>query len=377
MDKSFYRLFISVLICCLSINVLAQNLLVAEIIDSKTGSSIPYAYVKIRGDKKVFISDSNGCFKINISPNDTIELSHVAYKPLIVPLKSIKNNHVFMMEELPVSLNPIVVSADWAETQLSKAIRLTFKEIKIPFYYKLFRIDQIFYNGSLVRESISESDVHIKTLLSPSHGAYSNFYLRNIMNNPYDVKDEEIPEYLISNGIPVNNFLIGVSRKIDKWIYFFSQEVNDSILIISYRPIKGHEYTQESTITRGRFFIDRISGHFFRIDSEADEDMLTHQRELSATKDSVARFYYRYSYSQILDENCIPSEVNIEYSFSYGKDDPGAIWQNRCQMKLRPMEEKPDLSDKSKLVPRDSLFIYMTSSYDEKFEERAKAIFNK
>jgi hypothetical protein len=375
MNKKCCQLFISLLICSLSISTYAQDIFSAKIVDSHTGSSVPFAYIKIKGSKKVFISDPNGCFKINISQNDTLELSHVAYRPLIFPLRNIKNNHVFMMEELPVSLNPIVVTADWAESQLSKALKLTHKKIKIPSYYKLFRIDQISFNGFTVKESVSESDVHIKELLSPSHGAYSNFYLRNIINDSNEVLSEDIPEYLISNGIPVNNFLIGVSRKIDKWIYFFSQEVNDSVLIISYRPVKGHEYSEKSTVTRGRFFIDRISGRFFRIDCEVDQEMLAYQRELAAMRDSSSRFYYAYSFSMKLDDNSYPSEVDIEYSFSYGKDDPGSMWQNRCQMRFIPLKEKPDLSDKSKLVPRDSLFINMASSFDDKFSQKIEEIF--
>lgn len=375
MKKACFQFFLCFLALIYSMITSAQETFSAKVVDSKTGSSIPFAYIRIRGEKMFVMSDEDGYFEINISSSDTIELSHVAYQPLIVPLKGVKNNRVFLMKELPVSLNPIVVSADWAENQLSEAIKQTYKEIKIPSYYKLFRIDQISFNGSTIKKSISESDVHIKLLLSPSHGAYSNFYLRNIINNSYCFLDEDIPEYLIPNGIPVNNFLIGVSRKIEKWIYFFSQEVNDSILIISYRPVKGHEYTEEATITRGRFFIDRGSGRFFRIDCEIDEDMFAHQRELSAKRDSLSRFYYRYSYSQILNENCFPTEVNVEYSFSYGKDDPGSMWKNNCQMRLIPLKEKPDLSDKSIIVPRDSLFVNMTSSFDKQFEQNVNSIF--
>ncbi len=375
MKKSLIRFLICGQIYSLSLSTYAQEILVAKVVDSETGSSIPFTYIRIKGEKKVTTSDEDGYFKLLISSDDTLEFSHVAYRPLSVPLKGIRNNYVFRLEELPVSITPIVVSVNWAEKTLLKALKLTFKEIKAPAYLKCYRNDKIIFNGTKVRESVSESDVKIKFLLSPSNGAIHNIYLRNVMNYCNDSMNIEIPEYLIPNNIPINNFLIGVSEKVDKRIYFYSQEVNDSIMIISYKPHKGQEYLKNSTITRGRFFIDRISGRFFRIDCEVDEDMWAHQRELSTMRDSLGRFYYRYYFSMILDKNAFPSEVEIEYSFSYGKDDPKSMWQNRCKMRLSSLKDQPDLSDKSKFITKDSLFVNMTSSFDKQFEKNVNSIF--
>jgi len=194
MKKAFFQFLFCLFTYFLSINSCAQGLLSSKVVDSDSGISIPFAYIRISGEKMFIMSDEDGYFNLSVSSDDTLEISHVAYKSLRVPLKGIKGNYVFRLEELPVSINPIVVTADWAENQLEKAVKLTSKEIKAPIYLKYFRDDQIIFNDTKVRRSMSESDVHIKLILSPSHGATYNIYRRSIKNYFDNSLDMRIPE---------------------------------------------------------------------------------------------------------------------------------------------------------------------------------------
>ena len=85
--KGFARLFISAFLCLVPCMTLGQGSVSGVVLDSQTGSPMPFATVYINGSTKGTITDNDGCFELNnVQFPSTIVFSFVGYKTQVLDL---------------------------------------------------------------------------------------------------------------------------------------------------------------------------------------------------------------------------------------------------------------------------------------------------
>ena len=102
-------LWMSILILTIS-GVYAQKREVTGKVTDATGNPIPGASIKVRGEKGGTSADANGNFKMDVSPNATLEVSGVGYEPQDVPVKNLTNISV-SLGLFESELSAVVVTA--------------------------------------------------------------------------------------------------------------------------------------------------------------------------------------------------------------------------------------------------------------------------
>jgi hypothetical protein len=129
-NSNFYLIFFFLI--TFGSNIYSQSPLQSQLLDSKSNTGIPFAYVKIAGKNLFVVSDEDGFFSIPCTNMDTIIISHVAYKTLKIPYKKAKTLVVIKMSELPVELNPIIISVKNAQNAVKRAIDSTYSSLSMP-----------------------------------------------------------------------------------------------------------------------------------------------------------------------------------------------------------------------------------------------------
>ena len=278
------------------------------------------------------------------------------------------------MEELPIEMNPITISAKGARAILEKAINTTYKTMNVPAYLTCYRKDMFIFRDTLVAEVKAEILYELKYLLSPSHGSLIVCILKNIIVNRNPIfKNTFIPNYdMPASYAPFNSFIIGASKE-KEW-YLSNQESNDSIIIISINPRLDFKPNKKYMLKNGRFIIDKRNWLILRIDTNLSPEMMAIGRsDQYRTKD--AKYYpYHYSYSHFYGDDGFLSKVVSDVQFSYLENNPEKIWHNHSELVF--INEKTKFVRDSLMVPlkRDSSLIQMNSRFSPGFEERFNSI---
>jgi hypothetical protein len=353
-------------------SIFAQQPIKIQLIDSETKSGIPYAYIKVLSNNYVVSTDQDGFFSITLKREDSIKISHIAYEPIFTTCEKIQKKVVLEMAELPIELNPIIISAKGAETTLRRAIDSTFKVLSTPMYFTCYRKDQINLCDTLVVEAIAEIFFEVEKLNSQSHGGEIKSYLNNIKveRNP-SFHGKIVPDFLpIASDAPINRFIAGVSKKDDTLLNFFYQEANDSVVIVSFKPKKDFIPKSNSLLMQGRFIIDKSTWKIKRIDSNLSPEMMKIGRSKLTKEKNPQRFIYYYSRSQFFNDEGLPSRVLWAFNFSFKEDNANIIWKNNSEMVL--IKEKSTHSLSKNLIPlkADSSLIQMKSRCNSNFEQR-------
>ncbi len=348
-----------------------------QIVDADTKSGIAFAYIKYSNRNIIRNSDEDGYFNILPDIRDSIEITHVAYKPQKVFINGSEDMSVIELSELPVELNPIIVSANTAKNAVVKAIVTSSNVLSFPKIIGGYREDIILYRDTIVADVKAEILISIEKLNQPGKGTRSKCYLNNISSlRNSNFKHRVIPSYsLIPTFVPVNHFIAGYSKSDDNLIYFSFQEVNDSLIIISFKPRLSSKPDKNTYIKNGRFLINSKTDKFLRIDSYVSPEILRGTRSVKVSGKDPKEYLYEYSLSQFFDHNGIPTEIQWKYSFSYGKDNPNELWQHRTRMIL--VNENPYFPklEESQFLKPDSSFVQMSSRFSPDFESRFRKYF--
>jgi hypothetical protein len=350
-------------------NLNGQDLSKIQLIDSESKNGIPYAYIKVVGENILERSDIDGYFSLQTLDGDSLLITHVAYKTLKTTYEKISNRKFIEMEELSIEVNPIVINPKSAETIVKRAIDSSFKALYEPMYCISYRRDQLFFRDTLVAEAKAEILYLVKEFFSPSHSGIMKGYLKNIIvKKDSSFNSVIIPPYQIpASYAPLNSFLVGVSKKIEKFVYYSKQEVSDSIFIIGVNPRLDFKPTKKLFLKYGRFVINKKTGKIMRIDTNASPEMLIFSRTEHLRSKDATRYIFQYSYSHIYDNNGFLSKVFLNIHYSYLENNPQNIWQNRSEIVFIPETKKSDF-DELNLLGRDTSLIQMHSKYSPEFE---------
>lgn len=364
----YFLLFFSLIIeLC---DVYPQNSNRIRLVDSETKNGIAFAYIKYEKQNIIRNSDEDGYFQILPGVRDSIAITHVAYKPKKILVKGSGDQSVIELYELPIELNPTIVNANTAKNAVSKAIINSSNAISVPKVLKTYREDVILFRDTIVADAKAEILMIIEKLNQPSKGSRSECYLRNInaLRNK-DFKHRVLPSYsLVPTFVPINLFLAGYSKNDDKLIYFSFHEVNDSIVIITFNPSQVNKPEKNTFVKNGRFIINSKTGMFLRIDSYVSPETLRRYRSISSSGKDPKEYIYEYSLSQFFDLNGMPTEVQWRYSFSYGRDDPGELWQHKTRMVLVNRNTDSLKPEANQNLKPDSALVQLRSHYSPEFE---------
>jgi len=110
--------------------MMAQSVLKGRILDKETKQPLPLAVIRIQNSNIYASSTIDGKFKIKISKDNLVQISHIGYKTIQINLK---DNMVILLQENPINLDNIIVNAHPLE-DISHAVQIIdyAKEVSQP-----------------------------------------------------------------------------------------------------------------------------------------------------------------------------------------------------------------------------------------------------
>ncbi len=369
--KYYFILFF--LVQFFNINSLFSQIKVRiQLVEKESKLTIPFAYIKVPSKNIVLNSDQDGFFSTELSKNDTIEITHVAYKSLRIAYSDIGKNATIELDELPVLLNPIIISSKNAEITVKRAIGATYESMQTPMNFSCFRKDQITINDTLVTEADAEIIYKLKKLNSASHGGNLKSYLINVHVYKNSLFNKlMIPNYFLGAIFaPINTFIAGFSKNDDQLLNFSYQEGNDSLIIVGAKPKKNIRPKNGELIKQGNFVINKNTGKLIQIVTSLSPEMMEWGRNNSSREKNPNLFYYHYTFSQYFDQEGFPSRVSCSIKFSIKEDNPNKIWSNNSELIFTKLSQDDLILDKSHELNNDSTLVQMKSRFDPDFEKR-------
>jgi hypothetical protein len=342
-----------------------------QLIDSKSRCCIPFAYIKVIDENILERTDQDGYFSLKLLNNDSIQISHLAYKTIKTSYNKIKNNKVIEMDELPIEVNPIIISAESVKAIVKKAIDSSYKSLYTPMYYKCYRRDRIAYRDTLVSEAIAEIVYELKDLFTPSHGGVIKNHLENIKvyRNP-TFQGRLIPEFGLNAAFsPINMFVVGASKEPEKLLFFSYQEDRDSIFIISINPRLDYKPRKRFLLKSGRVIINKDNGKIIRIETTLNPEMMSNSRLKQFRPINAKRYYYDYSNTIYFNKMGILSKVNWYFKFSFLENNPEKLWENYSEMIFINEKTKPLDAPFVCTLKGDTSLVHMNSKYSPNFEK--------
>lgn len=86
LNRCKYLLLFIFFSCC-SMALYAQNAVTGRIVDSASGQGISRVSVVVQGSKSGTVTDANGNFRINASPNQVLQVSYLGYRTERIPVR--------------------------------------------------------------------------------------------------------------------------------------------------------------------------------------------------------------------------------------------------------------------------------------------------
>jgi hypothetical protein len=357
-------------------NLFGQQAARIRLIDSRSNNGIAYAHIKVPGKNILEVSDADGFFSLLLQGKDSVQISHVAYKTLKTTFGRIKDQKFIEMEELPIEIDPIYISANNAKKIVEKAIDSSYKVLNEPMYFKCYRKDQLFFKDTLISEAKAEIQYRIEKFLSPSHGELLLGYLKNIIVYRDSLfKSVFVPPFSMpSVYAPINRFIVGVSKTLEAQVYFTNLDINDSLIMVSINPRLDFKPNKKYMLKYGRFIIDKRNWRILRIDTNLSPEMMAIGRSDQYRAKDAKYYPYHYSYSHFYGDDGFLSKVVSDVQFSYLENNPEKIWHNHSELVF--INEKKKFVRDSLMVPlkRDSSLIQMNSRFSPGFEEKFNSI---
>lgn len=115
----FVRRYLAVLLVFGTLVSFAQQTVSGKVTDAGDGSGIPGVNILEKGTSNGSVTDSNGSFKINVSPNSTLIFSFIGYTTIEVPVGGQSSLNV-ILESNVTSLSEVVVIG-YGETRVKDA----------------------------------------------------------------------------------------------------------------------------------------------------------------------------------------------------------------------------------------------------------------
>lgn len=111
--------------------IMAQTPINGVVINKNNKQPIAYALIKLVSNSKVYTTtDINGKFLINAKENNSVEVSHIGYKTIVI---SLTKDITVLLEEVEITLDNIIVNANpLQDISHSVVINNRFKKVSQP-----------------------------------------------------------------------------------------------------------------------------------------------------------------------------------------------------------------------------------------------------
>ncbi|SDD16180.1 hypothetical protein SAMN05216323_109413 [Williamwhitmania taraxaci] len=340
-----------------------------KLVDRETGSSVPFANVSFVGNNGGIMADEDGVFTVSAKVGQRYRITQVGYCTIELSYEQLMEPKEILMDEVNIEINPVIVSADAARRDILRAIDSTYKLLKAPLFLTCYQQDRVEVNNQMVVEAKAIIAAKIITILSPSKGNSGSYKLEGLSvahspNFPVDT----VSTFRFLPGVYVNSFLVGASKKDDSNLVYSYLNVNDSIIVISFRPKKSFIPSGHSILTSGRFFIDKKSWRMLRIDTELSNSMLSYMRESVANRKKAKEYYLDYSTSTTYSNLGIPVTAKRLMAYSLKGDSTNARWVCTSYQVFSNSREQPKTTSEKKKLNKYKALIFQTASTTPEFE---------
>jgi hypothetical protein len=348
-----------------------------QLLDSQFETPIIYAYVRIPSKKLVELTDKDGFFTLPKLENDSVFISHIAYKQKSTTYNLIKKKPFVYLEELPLKTNPIIISAKDTKKIVDNAIGKNYYSISPPQYLKCFRRDRILFRDTIAVEAFAEITVKVIHLFPPSQSGIILSYLNNIIvnTNPVFITKNLPPFDLPANYAPVNAFIVEPTKEQEKTVYYTKLEARDSLIIIAVKPRLDFKPNKEILVQNGEIAINKRTGKIIRIDTNLGPEMMEISRDENYRKKGINRYMYHYSLSMIFDQAGLVKKFSYDFRFSLFKNSPNDLWEIKSDFIISKLSAKPDFANTIGLLRKDSILVKMVSNCRPDFFDEVSKVF--
>lgn len=345
-----------------------------KLVDRETGSSVPFANVSFVGNNGGTMANEDGVFTVSAKVGQRYRITHVGYCSIELSYEQLMQQKEILMDEVKIEINPVIVSADAGRRDIVRAIDSTYKLLKEPIFLTCYQQDRVELNAQAVVEARAIIAAKIRAIFGPSKGNSASYDIvgLSVTHNP----DFPIDTVSIFRFLPVayiNSFLVGASKKDDHNLIYSYLNVNDSIVVISFRPKNSFIPNGHYLLTSGRFFIDKKSWRILRIDTELSNAMLSYMREFAANHKKAKENYLEYSTSTTYSNLGIPLRVKRLMAYSLKGDSSSARWVCTSeQVFVEGKEDNLSSGKRVKLNKRKPLILQMpvaTHAFEMKFSK--------
>jgi hypothetical protein len=187
------RYILPILLVALSFTVCAQKKTRVIIVDSATFKPLPAVLVQVKNTTRIHMIDTTGIFSIITKPMDTLILSHIGYKEVMIPLFFEEDAILIRMSEKITVLKEVVVrSRKLYPNEISPRISQTKStaagSIAVPWDYFSRREK----DKRLVNKLMQENDrirTFVEVVTDPS--------VKTELMNDYDLSEDVYYETLV------------------------------------------------------------------------------------------------------------------------------------------------------------------------------------
>jgi len=265
-----------------------------EIRDFETGKPLPFAAISLQNSAVGTVSNEDGIFSLKFTShnlNDSVLISYLGYKTLIIPLKNFPKYQVFQLQPTSISLKEVTVRSLYPEGLLRLAIANKKKN-----YPNHSFVQRAFYREAVRRDKkyMLYSEGILEVLKRPYRPSLFNEQVKLVKQRTFkSVAREDTVQFKLHGGIQTSLDLDVVKHgfsfinreSMDEYVYTMSDMVlNDGrpTYMIAFQP----KNTKQAFAFEGFIYLDVESLAFVKFEFKYTKTSLQKMRNAFVIRSS-------------------------------------------------------------------------------------------
>ncbi len=359
MNKCFLVFFLMIFV----FNAEAQVKISAKLKNEATGLPVPFASILVDGTSIGTTSNEEGCFTICVDSweNTDLVITHLSYRSLYLKIAEILDSSEFVMEELPIEINPAIISATAAQDEIFRAIDSTAIGIKKNKYFSIYQWDKIEKDGILLAEAKAVIECNKISINKPGQGAKTIHNISHYSLNVLDTVFLDFTEFSFYSHAIINSFGVGNNDDVDSNIVFSKYDQDDTTLVISFRPkssympIKKEDAKEGFFIMSGQYIIDKRDWRITIYNMAVDKPSINQANIFleKAKRPKICNF----SQEMTLSKSGIPTKCSKQYSFEKTVGAREFFFKMTSEQLYIPSSKENNRKSKTSLDSKNTLFM--------------------
>lgn len=359
-----------------------------RIIDAKSKENIPYASIGFLNKNRGTISNNDGNFSLTYNEQfleDTLLIGHLGYRKLVIPVKQLKPENTYYLEQQSISLQEVIIRSSDPRSLIRQALESKSKNYDInPFVHRafyretvkrndrymiyteaLFDIFKTAYRPTLFDDQLKLikqrkfTDVNSKdTVLFKLQGGLGTSLMLDVIKHPINFLDENHLfeyDYFIRDMVIIDNdlaYLIEFKpNKMSNDMEFIGEiylnintlaivkvnfnftndaikKLKNTFILRQSKAIKAHPFDSEYSVTykksiNGLYYINHIKGCLkLRVKRKRKLLSSTYQTSFEMISTDInTRDVSRFSRKETMNSNKIFSDLTDSYNLQFWVDD--------------------------------------------------------